>query len=64
MAPRALTREELLDEVAHRFGSDARFHTCVSDNLSAPELIEFLESRGKLVCQGAGITSDGQPCSG
>jgi probable metal-binding protein len=47
-ADRAFTRESLQVEIAERFGGDARFHVCSSQDLGAGELIEFLETRRKL----------------
>lgn len=33
--------------IAERFGPEARFHTCSASNLTAGDLIRFLEGRGK-----------------
>jgi len=46
-ADRAFTRNSLQEEIAERFGEDARFHTCSSQDMRAGELIEFLETRNK-----------------
>jgi probable metal-binding protein len=43
------TRESLRDAVIARFGADARFHTCSADDLTAEQLIDFLDARGKFV---------------
>lgn len=41
------TRDELLDEIAKKFGASARFHTCSAENMTASELLDFLAARGK-----------------
>jgi len=41
------SRESLAAAIIGRFGSDARFHTCSAENMTAAELIEFLSARGK-----------------
>jgi probable metal-binding protein len=52
------TRENLVVEIHQKFGASARFHTCSSDNMTATELIDFLEVRGKFVDRGEGLTTD------
>jgi probable metal-binding protein len=47
-ADRAFTRDSLQAEIAERFGKDARFHVCSSQDMRAGQLIEFLETRSKL----------------
>lgn len=54
----AYTRDLLLEEINGRFGSEARFHTCAAENMTATELLEFLESRGKFRPLGDGFTTD------
>lgn len=44
--------------IGEKFGADARFHTCSAENLSAPELLQFLAERGKFAEQAGGITLD------
>ena len=41
------TKDSLQADILARFGGEARFHTCSADNLTAAELIEFLDGRGK-----------------
>ncbi len=53
-----LTRDDLRRQVAERFGSDARFHTCSGENLTLDELLEFLHHRGKVVEQGGFLRTD------
>ncbi|HYG34567.1 MAG TPA: YecH family metal-binding protein [Clostridia bacterium] len=57
------TRESLVSEIISQFGADARFHTCSAENMSAEELVDFLDARGKLVQQGNGFqTSADRMC--
>ena len=53
-----LTLEALETQVTERFGADARFHTCSAQGLSFPELVEFLQLRGKLVPSSGGVAAD------
>ena len=46
-ADRAFMRDSLQQEMAERFGENAGFHTCSSQDMRAGELIEFLETRYK-----------------
>jgi probable metal-binding protein len=41
--------EELLEQISQKFGEDAKFHTCSQSELSAYQLISFLQRRGKIV---------------
>ena len=41
------TKDSLQADILARFGGEARFHTCSADNLTAAELIELLDGRGK-----------------
>ncbi|MDR0250840.1 MAG: YecH family protein [Burkholderiales bacterium] len=52
------TRESLVAAIYQQFGADARFYTCSRDNMTAAELIDFLEARGKFVDRGEGFTTD------
>jgi len=46
---RKMSREEIVADAEATFGVDARFHTCADENMTAGELLDFLEGRGKLV---------------
>ncbi|MDR0770779.1 MAG: YecH family protein [Burkholderiales bacterium] len=52
------THESLVVAIHQKFGTGARFHTCSCDNMTAAELIDFLEARGKFVERGDGFTTD------
>ena len=56
-AERGLTRGELVSAIVERFGPAARFHTCSADGLTATEIVEFLESRGKFLESGGKLTT-------
>ena len=53
----------LRDAIVARFGAEARFHTCSADGLTPEGLIEFLDSRGKLMAVPGGfVFGAGEPC--
>ena len=45
---RSFSNDELVAAVTQQFGTDTRFHTCSAGNLTAKELVDFLQARGKL----------------
>ena len=49
------TKQSLISEIIQRFGADARFHTCSAENLTAEQLVVFLDANGKLVHQRNGL---------
>ena len=57
-AGRPLTRAELEAAILARFGPGARFHTCSAENMTAAEVIAFLDARGKFAEVGAKVTTD------
>jgi probable metal-binding protein len=52
------TRESLKTDILARFGAAARFHTCSAENMSADELIEFLDARGKFIGGEGGFNTE------
>ena len=58
-----LSRDELLDEIARRFGADATFFTCKAEGLTARELLIFFLTRGKLAEVNGLVVSRGLGCS-
>jgi len=53
------SREELIKAITDKFGTDERFYTCSSENMTAAELVDFLEAKGKFMpAQGDGFTAD------
>ena len=58
------TRESLVREIVEKFGAETRFHTCSAEDLTAEQLVDFLDSKGKLVRQPGGLqTSADLMCS-
>lgn len=59
----AYTRESLARAIVDRFGAETRFFTCSAAGMTAPELVQFLESRGKFMPLADGFTIDpGRVC--
>lgn len=52
------TRPELIEAIQQRFGADARFFTCSAEGMSAAELVEFLQARGKFAGPESGFQAD------
>ena len=52
---KAYTRESLVRDIVARFGDHTRFHTCSAADLTAQQLVEFLEARGKFVPRADGF---------
>jgi probable metal-binding protein len=48
-ADRPLTRAELEAAVLAKFGPAARFHTCSAEDMTAGQLIAFLDAKGKFI---------------
>ncbi len=59
------TRASLLEDICLTFGTTARFCTCSAENMTADQLVTFLEAKGKFVPQGEGFgTSADLMCKG
>lgn len=53
------TREDLIKAIIGKFGADERFCTCSAENMTAAELVDFLEARGKFMpASEGGMTVD------
>lgn len=52
------TKESLEKAIIDKFGEEARFFTCSAENMTAKEIIDFLESRGKFVPSDKGFSTD------
>ena len=60
---RVYTQATLRAAIAERFGEETRFYTCSAENMTADELVAFLESRGKFIHEGDGLrTETGRIC--
>lgn len=42
------SKESLVLAIENRFGESARFHTCSAENMTAAELVAFLEKKASL----------------
>jgi len=49
------SRDTLLAEIIATFGTQARFYTCSAQNLTAENLVDFLESKGKFTHESDGF---------
>lgn len=59
------SREELVSAIVAKFGADEKFCTCSRENMTADELVSFLESKGKFMSAGEnGFTADRQKMCG
>ncbi len=43
------TKQQLIDAIIERFGSEERFYTCSAEGMTAAELVDFLAERGKFM---------------
>ncbi len=43
------TKETLELDIIEKFGVDARFYTCSAENMTAKEVVDFLESRQRFI---------------
>ena len=58
------TRESLKLAIHERFGSTARFHTCSAEGMTAEQLIDLLEAKGKFIATENGFnTQSDKICS-
>jgi len=52
------TRASLIEDIEQNFGKEATFYTCSAFNMTAAELIDFLDSRGKILTMQDGFITD------
>ena len=55
---KAYSRDSLKEDIINTFGFQARFHTCSAYDMTADQLIDFLEARGKFFSVEDGFTTD------
>ena len=55
---RTYTMASLRAAIDDRFGAGARFYTCAAENLTADELLAFLDGRSKFVHDGEGFRTE------
>lgn len=56
-ADTAFTTDTLVAAIEAKFGGEARYHTCSAEDMTARELVAFLEARGKFVPSGNGFST-------
>jgi len=49
MMGNSYSRESLIKAIIDKFGTEERFYTCSAEDLTAEELVDFLEARGKFM---------------
>lgn len=54
----SFTKQSLCEAVEQHFGADTRFHTCSAEGLTAAQLIDLLESKGKFVPADNGFNTE------
>lgn len=52
------TKATLEAAIGERFGEDTRFYTCSAENMTAAELVVFLEGRSKFIVDGDGFRTE------
>lgn len=57
-AGRVYTRTMLRAAIVERFGEGVRFYTCSARDMTADELVAFLEERGKFIPDGEGFRTE------
>lgn len=53
----SFTKQSLREAVVRHFGDDARFHTCSAEGMTAEQLIDLLEAKGKFVATDSGFNT-------
>ncbi|MCQ2218468.1 MAG: YecH family protein [Paludibacteraceae bacterium] len=43
------SNEELIEAIIQKFGTEERFYTCSTNDMTASELVAFLNERGKFM---------------
>lgn len=60
----SFTKQSLRDAVVQHFGTDTRFYTCSAEGMTAEQLIDLLEAKGKFVATENGFnTQSDKICS-
>ena len=57
---KSYTKASLEHEIIEKFGVDTRFYTCSAENMTAHELVDFLESRNKFIGDGERFSTDSE----
>lgn len=59
--PEGIPAGTLAEIVAREFGTDTRFYTCSAENMSLPELLDFLVGRDKVQLRDGLVFPGGSP---
>lgn len=60
---KTFTKASLIETIHQQYGRDAYFHTCSAENMTATELVNFLERKGKFIpAEGGFTTSENKIC--
>lgn len=51
------TKESLTAAIIEKFGAATKFYTCSKEDMTASELVDFLESKGKFIAADSGFTT-------
>ena len=43
------TKQHLINAITERFGTDEQFYTCSAEGMTAAQLVDFLEEKGKFM---------------
>ena len=52
------SRAGLVTAIAEKFGTEARFHTCSAEDMTAEALVEFLIAKGKFFAGSDSLSLD------
>ena len=52
------TKESLAENIKKKFGEKTVFYTCSAENMSAEQIVDFLEKKGKFINSEKGFTTD------
>ena len=58
MEGKSFSRQSLLEAITSRWGKDQLFMTCSAEGMTAEQLIDFLEAKGKFMPTDQGFTVD------
>lgn len=56
-SPTPFSRKSLTETILKKYGENMRFHTCSAENMTAAELVDFLEGKGKFVEEDGGFNT-------
>jgi len=51
------TKESLTQMILDKYGSETRFYTCSAEDMTAEQLVDFLEGKGKFISTDDGFNT-------